>query len=84
MDWTKEGAIATTIGVLVAIIGIVVTVIISKKNKDKSKINKQVIKGRTFKGNKITQENPNDKDEQCENEQIIQGKDFSDNEINQK
>lgn len=80
MDWTKEGAIATTIGVLVAIIGIVITVIISKKNNNGT--NQQVIKGKKFKNNRITQIKSNcDSDD---NDQIINVKKLYDNDIKQE
>lgn len=76
MDWSKIGSIATIIGVVVTIISIVV----SKKNSNKT--NKQVIKGKMIKNNKIVQTKSNcDSDD---NDQIIDVKKLYDNDIKQE
>ncbi|NFN93224.1 MotA/TolQ/ExbB proton channel family protein [Clostridium botulinum] len=76
MDWSKIGAIATIIGVVVAIIG----VFISKKNSHKT--NNQVIKGKVIKNNKIVQTKSNSGSD--DNDQIIDVKKLYDNDIKQE
>lgn len=76
MDWSKIGAIATIIGVVVAIISI----FISKKNSHKT--NNQVIKGKVIKKSKIIQTKSNSG---CDdNDQIIDVKKLYDNDIKQE
>lgn len=57
LDWGMIGAVATIVGVLVAIIIAIIQGRKSKKQQESSKQNNQVIKGLFISKNKINQNN---------------------------